>query len=189
MGEMADTAKIWRSCSWCHAHNPAGSYFCAACGHAAHRPRVECDCAACTGARQPFRCLHDARYPLPDGGTGRARVYERQDRLRRLALCEADDAREHAPGSVAAVLVQRVLRAAVPEFFRHDWFRALPSDVIARIIERDARGGAWAVTFGPATERGLSPDQAWGRYFARIASVSALDAGAVRAIIGYEPEG
>jgi hypothetical protein len=35
------------TCSWCHTSNPTTEHFCRQCGHAAHLPRLFCDCAAC----------------------------------------------------------------------------------------------------------------------------------------------
>ena len=35
------------SCSWCRAMNRETERWCRACGHAAHRPRLACDCLQC----------------------------------------------------------------------------------------------------------------------------------------------
>lgn len=35
------------SCSWCRAFNREGVRWCASCRHAAHKPRMWCDCPAC----------------------------------------------------------------------------------------------------------------------------------------------
>ena len=41
------TRATYASCSWCHELNPVGERWCASCGHAAHRPRLACDCGRC----------------------------------------------------------------------------------------------------------------------------------------------
>ena len=38
-------------CAWCSALNPLAYHFCHRCGHAAHRERHTCDCAACGADR------------------------------------------------------------------------------------------------------------------------------------------
>jgi hypothetical protein len=39
-----------RTCSWCHAANASTVRWCATCGHAAHLPRLQCDCPQCQPA-------------------------------------------------------------------------------------------------------------------------------------------
>lgn len=45
---------VSRSCSWCHELNPASERWCANCGHAAHKCRLECDCPECETQRRRY---------------------------------------------------------------------------------------------------------------------------------------
>lgn len=48
---------VWGSCSWCHEVNNLCQRWCIKCGHAAHKPRCECDCVKCIGLlADEFRC-------------------------------------------------------------------------------------------------------------------------------------
>ena len=48
-----------KSCSWCHAMNPAQAPYCAYCGHQAGKPRAFCQCLSCVsdsvGALNPYQ--------------------------------------------------------------------------------------------------------------------------------------
>lgn len=44
--EMARVVR-WHSCSWCRHMNRDTVRWCENCGHAAHTPRLKCDCDHC----------------------------------------------------------------------------------------------------------------------------------------------
>ena len=39
------------SCNWCHEIVDFSDHFCSTCNHAAHLPRMDCDCNRCGGQR------------------------------------------------------------------------------------------------------------------------------------------
>ena len=45
--EEALSFRSGRSCSWCRSMNRTTARWCSNCGHAAQKPRVECDCSHC----------------------------------------------------------------------------------------------------------------------------------------------
>lgn len=48
-------SSVKTSCSWCGTMNPRTVEFCSACGHYAHRPRMNCDCQRCLRGREEAR--------------------------------------------------------------------------------------------------------------------------------------
>ena len=54
------------TCSWCHELNPVTAPWCAACGHAAHKPRTACDCRACRPGRGGYVDLPEPPTPSPN---------------------------------------------------------------------------------------------------------------------------
>ena len=45
--EALSVQRAWQSCSWCRRMNRVAERWCGNCGHAAQKPRVQCDCAQC----------------------------------------------------------------------------------------------------------------------------------------------
>jgi hypothetical protein len=44
---LFDRGQVKSICPWCQTLNPVEEDWCERCGHRAHLPRVQCDCAAC----------------------------------------------------------------------------------------------------------------------------------------------
>lgn len=55
-----------QSCSWCHNMNDVRERWCGQCGHAAHRPRCECDCRQCMGVLFDRNDMADTPIVIPN---------------------------------------------------------------------------------------------------------------------------
>jgi hypothetical protein len=54
---------LMRQCSWCHKTNTQLMKYCRYCGHAAHRPKHQCDCLTCRTENERFKQKeHDELY-------------------------------------------------------------------------------------------------------------------------------
>ena len=63
-----------QSCSWCHCANDLKARWCIWCGHAAHKPRAECDCRQCMGVLFNSNDLADTPLIVPKTSDPRKEV-------------------------------------------------------------------------------------------------------------------